>query len=80
MKYYVCYRTGGRRLRIAIQERISDGSLAIALTRTVDDLIDPEGRAQDKRDAQGFGPGCPTRVDVRSTKDVDAVLALINQC
>ena len=80
MKYYVGYRTGGRRLRIAIQERISDGSLAIALTRTVDDLIDPEGRAQDKRDAQGFGPGCPTRVDVRSTKDVDAVLALINQC
>jgi len=80
MKYYVGYRTGGRRLRIAIQERTSDGSLAIALTKTVDDLVDPEGRAQDKRDAQGFGPGCPTRVDVRSTMDVEPVLSLINQC
>lgn len=53
MKYYVGYRTGGRKLRIAIQERTSDGSLAIALTKSVDDLVDPEGRAQDKRDAQG---------------------------
>ena len=80
MKYYVGYRTGGKKLRIAIQERTSDGSLAIALTKSVDDLVDPEGRAQDKRDAQGFGPGCPTRVDLRNGADLEAVLDLINQC
>ncbi len=79
-KYYVGYRTGGRRLRIAIQERTSTGSLAIGLVRTVDDLVDPEGRAQDKRDVQNFGPGCPTRVDVRTVADITPVLALVNQC
>lgn len=80
VKYYVGYRTGASRLRIAIQERVSDGSLAIGLTKTVDDLVDPEGRALDKRGVKGFGPGCPTRLDVRSTSDVDAAMRLIDQC
>ena len=79
-KYYVGYRTGGKRLRVAIQERTSTGTLAIALPRSVDELSDPEGRAQDKRAAKGFGPGCPTRVDVRRKEDVQPAMDLIKQC
>ena len=36
--------------------------------------------AQDKRDAGGTGPGCPTRVDLRKAEDLDDVMALIGQC
>ncbi|MDO4796714.1 MAG: DUF262 domain-containing protein [Coriobacteriales bacterium] len=79
-KYYVGFRTGGSKLRIAIQERVSNGSLAIALPKSVDELIDPEGIAQDKRAAKGFGPGCPTRVDLRKAEDIDAVMRLVVQC
>jgi uncharacterized protein with ParB-like and HNH nuclease domain/predicted transport protein len=79
-KYYVGYRTGKRKLHIAIQERPSTSSLAIGLSKSVEELEDPEGLAQDKRDVQNFGPGCPTRVDVRSVADIPAVLKLIDQC
>lgn len=80
VKYYVGYRTGGKKLRVAIQERTSSGSLVLSLSKSVDDLVDPKGLAQDKRDAGGTGPGCPTRVDLRKTEDVGYVMSLIEQC
>lgn len=80
VKYYVGYRTGGKKLRVAIQERTSSGSLVLSLSKNVDDLVDPKGLAQDKRDAGGTGPGCPTRVDLRKAEDLYDVMALIGQC
>jgi predicted transport protein len=79
-KYYVGYRTGAHKLHAAIQPRVNDGSLAIGLPKTVDELDDPKGLAQDKRDSGHFGPGSPTRVDVKSLMDVDGVVELIDQC
>jgi hypothetical protein len=79
-KYYVGYRTGGRKLRVAILERTSNGTLALALPKPVEELSDPDGIAQDKRGSKGFGPGCPTRVDVLGPDDIDAVMALVGQC
>ena len=39
------------------------------------ELEDPQGFARDKRDVQNFGPGMPTRVDLRGAADLDAVTA-----
>lgn len=79
-KYYVGFRTGGKKLHVSIQELTSTGALALGLPKTVDVLNDPEGIAQDKREQSGFGPGCPTRVDLTSAADLDRVMALVLQC
>lgn len=78
--YVGYYTTYGRKLHISIHERVSTGSVAIGLDKSVDDLEDPQGLAQDKREVKNFGPGMPTRVDLQSAADLDAVLALIMQC
>lgn len=81
MKYYVGYRTGGRKLRLALQERTSGkGRIALCLPKNVDDLSDPKDLCVDKRDAQGIGPGCPTLVNYTRDSELDEIMALINQC
>lgn len=81
MKYYVGYRTGGKKLRLALQGRTSGkGRIALCLPRSIDDLNDPKDLCVDKRAAQGIGPGCPTLLYYSHESDLDDIMALLNQC
>ena len=80
-KYYVGFRSGKRKLHAVLEGRSSKGGwIAVGLTKSVDDLVDPEDMCQDKRSQGGFGPGLPTYVALRKTDDIPAVLDLIKQC
>ncbi|MDD6769083.1 MAG: hypothetical protein PUD82_06825, partial [Coriobacteriaceae bacterium] len=80
-KYYVGYRTGGKKLRIAMMPRIGGGGrIALCLTKSVDDLVDPKGLCVDKRPTKGIGPGCPTFVNFANTSALDDIMALVDQC
>lgn len=81
-KYYVGFRTGKRSLHFAVIDRFSGGNgrLALCLTKSVDDLIDPKVLCSDKRSAGGIGPGCPTFANFANVSELDNVMALINQC
>lgn len=81
MKYYVGYRTGGRKLRLALQEKTSGkGRVALCLPKNVDDLNDPKDLCVDKRATRGIGPGCPTLVNYTQDSELEDIMALINQC
>ena len=81
MKYYVGYRTGRRKLRLALMERTSGkGRIALCLPKSIDDLDDPKDLCVDKRAAQGIGPGCPTLVNYTRDSELDDIMALIDQC
>lgn len=80
-KYYVGYRTGKRRLRLALMSRIGgNGRITICLSKSVDDIIDAKGLCTDKRPTCGVGPGCPTAVNYDSNSDLESIMELINQC
>lgn len=80
-KHYVGYRTGGRKLRLALMERTSGkGRIALCLPKSIDDLDDPKDLCVDKRAAQGIGPGCPTLVNYTRDNALGDIIALIDQC
>lgn len=80
-KYYVGFRSGSRKLRLALIERTGGkGRIALCLPKSVDDLYDPKGLCEDKRQATGIGPGCPTFVNYTRDSNLDDIMALIDQC
>lgn len=80
-KFYIGYRTSGRKMHLSIHPRKGDGGrLAIGLPKPIEDLEDPIRITKDKRSAGGFGPGMPTFVNLPNTGEIEHVMALVNQC
>lgn len=80
-KHYVGYRTGGRKLRLALIGRVSGkGKISLCLPKSVDDLNDPKDLCVDKRAVRNIGPGCPTLASYTLDSDLDDIMALIGQC
>ena len=80
-KYYVGFRSGSRKLHLALITRTGGkGRIALCLPKNVDDLYDPKGLCEDKRESAGIGPGCPTFVNYTRGSDIDDIMALIDQC
>lgn len=79
-KYYVGFRSGSRKLHLALIERTGGkGRIALCLPKSVDDLYDPKGLCEDKRQATGIGPSCPTYVNYAMDSNLDDIVALIDQ-
>ncbi len=80
-KYYVGFRSGSRNLHLALITRTGGkGRIALCLPKNVDDLYDPKGLCEDKRQSGGIGPGCPTFVNYTRDSNLDDIMALVDQC
>lgn len=80
-KYYVGFRSGKRRLHLAMIARSGGGGrITLCLAKSIDDLEDPKGLCSDKQSAGGVGPGCPTVANFGRDSDINDIMALIDQC